>query len=153
VSGDISINKKNTANAKMYSYDAAASSKKMYASKMSDADYAFVRMKSSVESLKGADKGFAMIAEHIKFDYEGPTKKTISLQPKESYRVVADFYLPHLVHNYKIEVDPLDACEELGEVKMIDFSAITKDLTKDVLKEKGDIKFSKLNIHRKGDGE
>jgi hypothetical protein len=44
------------------------------------------------------------------------------------FRVVADFYLPHLVHNYNITVEPFDACARLGETKLFDFDAISKFL-------------------------
>jgi hypothetical protein len=45
---------------------------------------------------------------------------------------VADFYLPHLIHNVKTVQQPIDACEELREVKMIDFTVISKALSKEV---------------------
>ncbi|MBL7731677.1 MAG: hypothetical protein JNM88_10905 [Chitinophagaceae bacterium] len=46
-----------------------------------------------------------------------------------TFRVVADFYLPHPVHNYNLEIEPFDACEELGEQKFIDGDALVSFMT------------------------
>lgn len=118
-----------SARQKMYSYSAAASGKAEKV-KMSRADNLFIRMKASLDSLKEMDPKLTEFMKAVKLDAAWGHVPGISFGAKNTYKVVADFYLPHLIHNYKTEIETFDACEEIGEVKMIDFGLITKVLGK-----------------------
>lgn len=121
-------------------YCAVAEGKKARATAaMSEVDQVYVSLKSSFDKMKAADKSFAQFETFIRFDTIGKASLPYEIGFKKSFRVVADFYLPHLIHNYKIEVDPLDACKDLEEIKMVDFSVITKLLNKQV-KSKNEFK-------------
>lgn len=116
----------------MPTYCAVAEGKKAKApTAMSEVDRVYVNLKSSFDQMKAADKAlFGQVESFIKFDAATTTHMPYDIGFKRSFRVVADFYLPHLIHNCKIDVDPLDACKDLEEVKLVDFSVITKLLDK-----------------------
>lgn len=112
----------------LLTYCDAALGKKFSTKKMRPADKAFVEMKKSYDAIVAIDKSFGKADDFIVMDTNTQAFEQFVIEPKSSYRVVADFYLPHLIHNYKTVVDPLDACEELKEIKLLDFTSITKTL-------------------------
>lgn len=112
----------------LLTYCDAAAAKKFSVKNMRPADKAFVDIKKSYDAIIGADKAFAKFEDFINADMNIKVEDQFVIESKPSYRVVADFYLPHLINNYAIQVNPLDACEALGETKIIDFTAVTKTL-------------------------
>jgi hypothetical protein len=118
-----------SASQKMYSYSAVAAGKAEKV-KISRADNLYVKMKASLDSLKEVNPKLGEFTKAVKIDAPVAHVPGISFGTKNTHKVVADFYLPHLIHNYKTEIETFDACEEIGEIKMIDFNLITRVLGK-----------------------
>jgi hypothetical protein len=73
-----------------------------------------------------------MLAEVLNIRKPSSTFNSTVVNSKTEFVVVADFSLPHLIHNYKTRVAPFDACKQLQDVKLIDFTAISALLSKSI---------------------
>jgi hypothetical protein len=137
VSGTNSVRGRKAAKMTINSYNSAAAGGNAENLYMKDTDRMFVNMKATIDGLTEIDKSFNKLGEFVNLNPGNYLLPGMSFEPRSTYRVVADFYLPHLIHNYKTEIIPRDACERLGEVKMIDFQAISDALSKDFTKKNG----------------
>ena len=120
--------------------------------KLSEVDTVYVNLKSAFDELKATDKAFGKMDTFIKFDATPKAVLPFKIGYNRNFRVVADFYLPHLIHNYKTEMDPLDACRELEETQMVDFNLISKLLNKEVRVGKASFK-STYSFFKSGTGK
>jgi hypothetical protein len=95
-----------------------------------------VQAESVAHLKKGNDSPVQALADSnlIKTIMKGFVKPIVSfpaivVNPKNSFFVVADFYLSHPIHNYKLAINHFDACKEKGNLKMIDFAAAAAALS------------------------
>jgi hypothetical protein len=104
---------------------------KLNKDKLSGTDKAYYRMYESMNSLAGVDKGLkdtqSFLGDLSVIKYAFPNINILGIEDSKKlpFVVVADFYLPHLIHNYKTEVDfPVNSCEKMEDLKLIDFNLI-----------------------------
>jgi hypothetical protein len=153
VAGSAGIRNQEVKTHKLYSYAYAASgSNKKGFSKASKSADPFVQMKASLNSIRSLDRNFAAFTDAVKFETGQSPLPHISFDNKSSYQVVADFFLPHQVHNIKTEIETFDACEEMGDIKMIDFKIIAGLFKKDAQKKAknftGKMKFNASDFNK-----
>jgi hypothetical protein len=129
----------------MATYCDMAAGKKTDRSKLEGADKVFVNMKTSYDGLISMNKSYAKAADFLNLDMAASPVQPMVIGYKPSFRVVADFYLPYPIHTYRARVEPLDACEELRETKMLDFNMISKALGKEA--SAGKTKMSAENLY------
>jgi len=117
----------------LHSYmDEAPAAKKVSEKPLRKVDTAYMKIKYSVGEITSVDKKFEKVSDYVNLEVAAVAEKAFVIEPKESFRVVADFYLPHLIHNYKTAVDPIDACDDFKEVNVLDFDNISAALDSEV---------------------
>ncbi|RAW01587.1 hypothetical protein [Pseudochryseolinea flava] len=127
VSQEVKMYKKSARKVNMASYaDSAEGNAKTPQKNMSKLDVAYTNIHQAVNGVAALDEKYKGIADFIKIILAEKSEKAFVIADKKSFRVVADFYLPHLIHNVKTVVDPIDACNDFKEPQVLDYKAIGK---------------------------
>ena len=149
---EIQLSNKNLGTAKLYSHDSyvkdvnvnlppvANETDKVYIDLMSAASQfkeiaataAAAPTEKRKTTLSNADQKIqaSRLAEILTIEKPRGTFSSVVVNSKTEFVVVADFSLPHPIHNYKTAVKPFDACKRLKGVKLIDFTAMSALLSK-----------------------